>query len=230
MHGSLIQVVFYFFAALAVGSALMVISQNNPVRCVLFLVLTFFASSVLWLLAEAEFLALILVLVYVGAVMTLFLFVVMMLNIDNESKKGHSFRYLPTGFIIVSLLTGLLMSAIPVNTFKVSVETQTDAATNNALLTTVSSLEGASYNLETITSTQDVTPEQSTISNTEALGLVLYTDYFLPFELAAVILLVAIISAVTLVHRQLARSKRQNITQQIMTQRNDRVRLIKDMD
>ena len=111
MHELLNQVVFYVFAALAVGSALMVISENNPVRCVLFLVLTFFASSVLWILVEAEFLALILVLVYVGAVMTLFLFVVMMLNIDIESMKSHFIRYLPFGLIIVALLVGLLMVA-----------------------------------------------------------------------------------------------------------------------
>ncbi|HAT5042599.1 TPA: NADH-quinone oxidoreductase subunit J, partial [Legionella pneumophila] len=87
MHEWVIQAIFYVFALLTVLSAVMVISQNNPVRCVLFLVLTFFTSAVLWVLAEAEFLALILILVYVGAVMTLFLFVVMMLNIDIESMK-----------------------------------------------------------------------------------------------------------------------------------------------
>lgn len=87
MHEWVIQAIFYIFALLTVLSAVMVISQNNPVRCVLFLVLTFFTSAVLWILAEAEFLALILILVYVGAVMTLFLFVVMMLNIDIERDR-----------------------------------------------------------------------------------------------------------------------------------------------
>lgn len=209
MHELLIQIIFYIFAGLAIGSALMVISQNNPVRCVLFLVLTFFASSVLWILAEAEFLALILVLVYVGAVMTLFLFVVMMLNIDVESIKGHFIRYLPFGLIIVALLTGLLMVAIPRDAFKSNVETQS----------TPQIVAGNSQN------TINKSP-QSSISNTEALGLVLYTDYFLAFELAAVILLVAIVSAITLAHRGAVRSKRQDILQQIMTRREDRVKMV----
>lgn len=202
MHESLVHIIFYIFAILAITSALLVISQNNPVRCVLFLVLTFFASSVLWILVEAEFLALILVLVYVGAVMTLFLFVVMMLNIDVESIKSHLMRYLPFGLIIVALLTGLLMVSIPSNSFKSPVQVQSTITmdANNAVV--------------------------SAISNTEALGLVLYTDYFLAFELAAIILLVAIIAAITLVHRNATRSKKQNITKQIMTRSQDRVELV----
>lgn len=210
MHDLLIQVIFYIFAAIAVGSALMVISQNNPVRCVLFLVMTFFASSVLWLLVEAEFLALILVLVYVGAVMTLFLFVVMMLNIDIESMKSHFMRYLPFGLILVALLTGLLMVAIPNGSFKNSVDQQ-PAVEQSQLITSVD---------------DGVTTPQSAISNTEALGMVLYTDYFLAFELAAVILLVAIVAAITLVHRGATRSKKQNILKQLMTRSEDRVQLI----
>lgn len=213
MHDVLIQVIFYVFSALAIISALMVISQNNPVRCVLFLVATFFASSVLWLLAEAEFLALILVLVYVGAVMTLFLFVVMMLNIDVESMKGHFLRYLPFGLIIVALLTGLLMVAIPSDSFQKNVETQQSLQIENRLDNSISSL---------ITSSS----MPDTQSNTEALGMVLFTDYFLAFELAAVILLAAIVSAITLVHREPKRTKRQNITKQIMTRRSDRIELV----
>jgi NADH-quinone oxidoreductase subunit J len=189
----------------------MVISQNNPVRCVLFLVLTFFAMSVLWILAEAEFLALILVLVYVGAVMTLFLFVVMMLNIDVESIKGHFMRYLPFGLILVALLTGLLMVAIPRDSFKSNLETQT--------ITVQADGQAPDNPLSQF-------QKQTAVSNTEALGLVLYTDFFLAFELAAVILLVAIVSAITLVHRGAVRGKRQNITQQIMTRREDRVKLV----
>ncbi len=217
MHELLIQVIFYIFAALAVGSALMVISQNNPVRCVLFLVLTFFASAVLWILIEAEFLALILVLVYVGAVMTLFLFVVMMLNIDTESIKMHLIRYLPFGLILVALLTGLLLVAIPVDSFKSTVPTMhqdnnLSAATNSQLL-------------DVSTKDYPAKPEPH-VSNTEALGLVLYTDYLLAFELAAVILLVAIVSAITLVHRGAVRCKRQDIKKQIMTRSQDRVQLI----
>jgi len=213
MHELLIQTIFYIFAAIALGSALMVISQNNPVRCVLFLVLTFFASSVLWILAEAEFLALILVLVYVGAVMTLFLFVVMMLNIDVESMKGHFMRYLPFGLILVAFLTGLLMLVIPPGTFKSPVEIQQSSATAGAQLLNA-------------TPQTEAPSSQVAVSNTEALGMVLYTDYFLAFELAAIILLVAIISAITLVHRGAVRSKRQNIKQQIMTRSIDRVELI----
>lgn len=213
MHDSLIQFVFYVFAAIAVGSALMVITQNNPVRCVLFLVLTFFASAVLWMLAEAEFLALILVLVYVGAVMTLFLFVVMMLNIDTESIKGHIIRYLPFGLIFVALFTALLMSTISTDTFKSQVEVHPDTMIAGSQLIEANSESDASL-------------PQTAISNTEALGLVLYTDYFLAFELAAVILLVAIVSAITLVHRGAIRSKRQDIRQQIMTRSEDRVKLV----
>ena len=210
MHDLLIQVIFYIFAVMAVGSALMVITQNNPVRCVLFLVLTFFASSVLWILVEAEFLALILVLVYVGAVMTLFLFVVMMLNIDIESIKSHLMRYMPFGLIIVALLVGLLMVAVPGDSFKTGVQMQQ----NNAVVDQLQ--DGSNSSVK----------NEPSYSNTEALGMVLYTDYLLAFEIAAVILLVAIVSAITLVHRGPVRSKRQNVTQQIMTRSKDRVELI----
>ncbi|QRN02675.1 NADH-quinone oxidoreductase subunit J [Legionella sp. MW5194] len=211
MHELLIQIVFYVFAALAIFSALMVVTQNNPVRCVLFLVLTFFASAVLWILVSAEFLALILILVYVGAVMTLFLFVVMMLNIDIESMKSHFVRYLPFGLIIVAFLTGLLLIALPDNMFKAAVE-QTPVTT-----TVVDNFN--EYD-------EVVAQPAKTISNTEAIGRVLYTDYVFAFELAAVLLLVAIIAAITLAHRNIARSKRQSIVSQIMTERNDRIELI----
>lgn len=207
MHDLLVQIIFYVVAALTVASAFMVITQNNPVRCVLFLVFTFFTSSILWILAEAEFLALILVLVYVGAVMTLFLFVVMMLNIDVESMKSHLKRYLPFGLILVALLIGLLMVSIPEGTFKSNVETKQNTAALQQ---------------------QGITSEPISVeaSNTEALGMVLYTDYFLAFELAAVLLLVAIVSAITLVHRGARHSKRQDVKQQIMTRRSDRVELV----
>jgi len=190
MQEILPQVVFYVFAGLTVLSALMVITQNNPVRCILFLVFAFFCSAVLWLLVEAEFLALILVLVYVGAVMTLFLFVVMMLNIDIESMNKPKMRYLPVGIFIIALLTGLLLMVTPKGSF----------------------------------SLKEITP--SALSNTEALGMVLYTDYLLAFELASIILLVSIIAAITLVHRKPIRVKSQEITKQIMTRPKDRVKLV----
>lgn len=205
MNEQIIHIIFYIFALIAVGSSVMVISQNNPVRCVLFLVLTFFASAVLWLEAEAEFLSLILILVYVGAVMTLFLFVVMMLNIDVESMKGHFIRYLPIGLILVAFLTGLLMVAAPADLFKA---------------------KSASSTSTQLVAQQADSANKVAISNTESLGLVLYTDYLFAFELAAVILLVAIVAAITLAHRGAARSKRQDIVKQLMTRKEDRVQLV----
>lgn len=205
MNEQIIHIIFYIFALIAIGSSVMVISQNNPVRCVLFLVLTFFASAVLWLEAEAEFLSLILILVYVGAVMTLFLFVVMMLNIDVESMKGHFLRYLPIGLILVAFLTGLLMVAAPADLFKV----KSAASTSTQLV-----------------AQQADSSSKVVVSNTESLGLVLYTDYLFAFELAAVILLVAIVAAITLAHRGTARSKRQDIVKQLLTRKEDRVQLV----
>ncbi|MDF1756836.1 MAG: NADH-quinone oxidoreductase subunit J [Legionellaceae bacterium] len=210
MH-SLQQVLFYIFAGITAISGLLVITQNNPVRCVLFLVLAFISSSVLWLLAYAEFLALILVLVYVGAVMTLFLFVVMMLNIDVESVKKEMFKRAPFGLLFVALLVCLLYSALPKDFLNSSVET---LALNNTATTTV--LIGSDKVV-------------SKPSNTEKLGMVLYTDYLLAFELAAVILLAAIIAAITLAHRAPIRSKRQSVLKQIMTRPVDRVKLV-DME
>lgn len=211
MENFLLQGVFYFFSGLLVLSALLVITQNNPVRCVLFLVVSFIASAVLWILVHAEFLALILVLVYVGAVMTLFLFVVMMLNIDLESMKTHLMRYLPFGLILWALFIGLLIVAMPENQFQKGVE----------VLTATTQVTDDIY-LEGSAPLQSV-PE----SNTKGLGMVLYSDYVLAFEMAAMILLVAIIAAITLVHRGPIRSKRQAVVRQIMTRREDRVTLVK---
>lgn len=193
MHDLFVQIIFYAFAGLAIFSAFFVVAQDNPVRCALFLVLAFFASTVLWILLEAEFLALILILVYVGAVMTLFLFVVMILNIDIEVMKTKIWRYIPFGLLIVALLTGLLIIAL----------------TNNPITNSL---------------TKNTT---SIISNTEKLGMVLYTDYVLAFEIAATILLVAIIAAITLVHRGARKSKQQNVVTQISTNAKDRLEIVK---
>ena len=210
MNNILPLIVFYVFATVAVFSAVMVVTQNNPVRCVLFLVLTFFASAVLWMLQGAEFLSLILILVYVGAVMTLFLFVVMMLNIDVEVRKGHLIHYLPFGLIIVALLVGLLMIALPSKGFKTDISPSTMVG-------------NAGVSLSMGTQAKSLNPP---LSNTEQIGMVLYTDYILAFELAAMLLLVAIIAAVTLAQRHLIRSKRQDITKQLMTDSRDRIRLV----
>ncbi len=210
MHELLNQTIFYIFAVLTVFSAVMVITQNNPVRCALFLVFAFFCSAGLWLMADAEFLSLILVLVYVGAVMTLFLFVIMMLNIDVESMNTHVLRYLPFGLILVALLVSLLVIVIPAKQYDNAVESTPEMTT-----AITSSLFDSGMTT--------AKPQ----SNTLALGEILYTEYVFAFELAAAILLVAIIAAITLVHRAPIRSKRQNITDQIMTRRSDRVKLVK---
>jgi NADH-quinone oxidoreductase subunit J len=187
------QILFYCFAGLTVLAAVMIVTQSNPVRSVLFLVFGFFTSSVLWLLVDAEFLALILVLVYVGAVMTLFLFVVMMVNIDVESMQTKVLRYLPLGLLIVATLVGLLYITLPAS----------GVWTTNAPVA------------------------HSLLSDTRAIGMVLYTQYVLAFEMAAVILLVAIIAAVTLAHRTApSDAKRQNILDQLMVRREDRITLV----
>lgn len=193
MHLLFQQVVFYGFAAMVIVAGLMVVTLNNPVRCALFLVLVFVASAVIWILAQAEFLALILVLVYVGAVMTLFLFVVMMLNVEVTSLKSHFAKYLPFGLLVVAVFVALTLVAIEPQHF-----TQATLTVNATALT-----------------------------NTQQLGMVLYTQYVWAFEIAAVILLVAIIAAITLAHRTVKRSKTQDIRHQIMTRRQDRVELIK---
>lgn len=211
MHEMLPQIIFYVFAGLTILSAFLVITQNNPVRCVLFLVLAFLTSAVLWMLVHAEFLAFILVLVYVGAVMTLFLFVVMMLNIDVESMKSLFIRYLPFGLTMVALLVGLLLAGTPKGAFNTAVEVSVTAAKTRA----------NEY------SPDELVKKPVAVSNSEALGLVLYTDYVYAFELAAVILLVAIVAAISLVHRRSIRSKQQNILDQLMTTKEGRLKLVK---
>lgn len=186
--------IFVLFTSISIFAAVMAVVQNHPVRSVLFLVLTFFSMSVLWLLLQAEFLSLILVLVYVGAVMTLFLFVVMMLHVDVEAFKSHLLRLLPLGIFIVGGLSALFLIAI----------SKFDWVHNAAVLNQ-SSLQ---------------------ISNTEEIGLVLYTKYIYPFEIAAVLLLVAMVASITLVHRTIVRSKRQDIRSQIMTNAKDRIELV----
>lgn len=217
MHAFWNEAVFYIFAALAVISAVLVVMQSNPVRCVLSLVVTFFASSVLWLLQDAEFLSLILVLVYVGAVMTLFLFVVMMLNVDIEMGKTRFSKYLPLGFILVALILGLLVLAVPGNLFK-PLQTAPSAAQllNPAPVSTISRQASSKA------------PKALKMSNTAQIGEVLYTDYVLAFEMAAALLLVAIVASITLTHRAAARSKskQQDILKQLMTRRDERVSLV----
>ena len=186
---------FYFFSAVLIGAALGVIFSRNPVHAVLFLVLTFFQSSVLWLLAEAEFLAIVLVLVYVGAVMVLFLFVVMMLDIDIERVQGGLTKYAPFAFLIAVLMVIELIQVI-------WLRGRTDAPD------------------------MGFKPTPEGYSNTEALGSVLYTQHVYAFEIAAVILLLAIVAAITLTMRRRPGLKLQNIAEQVAVKREDRVRLV----
>ncbi|HEY5638091.1 MAG TPA: NADH-quinone oxidoreductase subunit J [Burkholderiales bacterium] len=185
--------VFYIFAVILIGAAVRVITARNPVHAALALVLAFFTAAALWMLLRAEFLAITLVLVYVGAVMVLFLFVVMMLDINLEQMREGFWQYLPIGAVV-----GILMAA--------------------EMVLLLVSRYGA-------LSTRPADPVPGA-SNTLALGRVLYTDYVYAFEIAAVILLVAIIAAIALTLRRRKDSRRQDPSAQVRVRRADRVRIV----
>jgi len=187
--------VFYMFAAIAILSSISVITMRNPVHAVLFLVLAFVSSAGIWLLLEAEFLAITLVLVYVGAVMVLFLFVVMMLDINIAKLREGFWRWFPFG-LTIALVMVIQMVAVVGN--RPGVETTGVAITKHA----------------------------ANHSNTKELGRVIYTDYVYPFELAAVILLVAIVAAIALTLRHRKDAKSQDATQQIRVKKADRIRVV----
>jgi NADH-quinone oxidoreductase subunit J len=191
------ELVFYAFAAVMVLAAAMVITVRNPVYAVLFLILTFFSAAAIWMLLEAEFLAIILVVVYVGAVMVLFLFVVMMLDINLTPLKEGFIRYLPVAVIVaVAMAAELLMVIWSKGRFGVDVFPVPP-------------------------------PNPAGYSNTRALGELLYTNYLLPFEVAGVILLVAIIAAIALTLRKRTGIKTQDPARQVRTRRDESVRLVK---
>jgi NADH-quinone oxidoreductase subunit J len=190
------HIIFYCFAAMLIFAATMVITVRNPVRAALFLVLAFFTSSGIWLLLEAEFLALTLVLVYVGAVMVLFLFVVMMLDINLSSLQEGFTRYLPLGILVAALIT-IEMLAV---------------------------LGAAHFGLDIVPAPA---PQPDDYSNTKAIGLLLYTTYVYPFEIASVILTVAIVAAITLTLRESKSRKGQVVSEQIKVRAEDRVRIVK---
>ena len=187
------DVVFYLFAAILVFAALMVITVRNPVHAALWLVLSFFTAAAIWLLLGAEFLAIVLVLVYVGAVMVLFLFVIMMLDINYDELRRHFRSYLPVGAAVGALV--LLEMCLVILAGASAAGTPSAAAPSG--------------------------------SNTEALGRLLYVDYVYPFELAAVLLLVAIVAAIALTHRKRRETKSQDPGEQVKVRREDRVRLIR---
>ncbi len=187
---------FYVFAVVLLLSATMVITRRNPVHAVLFLVLAFFNSAGLWLLMEAEFLAIILVLVYVGAVMVLFIFVVLMLDINIAKMRAGFIRYLPVGVLVAAVMVVQMVLVVG----------------------------GDSFGLAQVPAP---VPKPADYSNTAELGSLLYTTYMYPFEIAAVILLVAIIAAIGLTLRRRPGTKYQNPSRQVSIRRADRIRVVK---
>ena len=184
--------IFYLFAAIMVFAGLRVITTRNPVQAALWLVLAFFTAAALWLLLQAEFLAIVLVLVYVGAVMVLFLFVVMMLDVNFDTLRQNFRSYVPLG-VAVGILVLLEM----------------------AFVITVSAIGETS-----------ALPPPPAGSNTRALGRLIYVDYVYPFEIAAVVLLVAIVAAIALTHRKRKATKYQDPGRQVKVRREDRVRIV----
>jgi len=189
------DIIFYFFATVLVASALGVITARNPVHAALLLVLAFFTCAGLWLLLEAEFLAITLVLVYVGAVMVLFLFVVMMLDINLERLREGFWRWFPFGALLA-----LVMAA------------------EMAIV-----LMGKQFSLDQMPAPP---ARAADYSNTKELGRLIYTEYVYAFELAAVILLVAIVAAIALTLRHRTGTKFLDPAQQVAVKRADRVRIV----
>ncbi len=189
-------ILFYVFAIVLVGAALGVIVSRNPVHSALALVLCFVTSAAIWLLIQAEFLAIVLVLVYVGAVMVLFLFVVMMLDINTEELRRGFTRYAWLGWITAAVVIVEIVGVVTAKSLGVDV-------------------------------TRGAAPLPPNYSNTQELGQVLYTQYAYPFELAAVLLLVAIVAAISLTMRRRSGLKAQNISNQVNTRSGDRLRVVK---
>ncbi len=192
----LVEVLFWIFASVLAVSALAMITVNNPVHSALLLVLCFFTSAAIWLLIEAEFLAVVLILVYVGAVMVLFLFVVMMLDINIEQVRARVTRYALFGGVVAGVVVFEIVSVVWTRSLGVDVTTGAQA-------------------------------QPATYSNTAELGKLLYTEYVYPFELAAVLLLIAIVAAISLTMRKRAGLKQQNVSMQVAVRREDRVRIVK---
>ena len=189
-------VCFYAFAAVTVIAALSVITLRNSVHAVLALVLTFFSTACIWMLAEAEFLAIALIVVYVGAVMVLFLFVVMMLDIDQEKLREGFVKFLPIGLAVAVVMLVEMLGLIGVRAMHAE--------------------------------TMGVNPATAAgMSNTAWLGTALYTDYLLPFEVAALILTVGVIAAVALTLRQRTSVRHQQASEQVAVNARDRVRIVK---
>ena len=188
---------FYAFAALLLFAAFRVITARNPVHAALYLVLAFFQAAAIWILLKAEFLAIALVLVYVGAVMVLFLFVVMMLDINLDGVRQGFWKHFPVAGTVGAIIA-LEMSYVLMGGFREPPKAASAAGQIGAQ-----------------------------VSNTKELGKVLYSEYLYPLEIAAVILLVAIIAAIALTLRERKDSKSQNPSEQVRVKRADRVTLVK---
>ena len=189
---------FYAFSAVLLFAAFRVITARNPVHAALFLVLSFFQAAMIWMLLKAEFLAITLVLVYVGAVMVLFLFVVMMMDINGESIRQGFWKHFPSA-AVVGVLIALEMAAVLMGGFRVSEEPQVAAVPGQAV---------------------------AQLSNTRELGKVLYTEYVYPLEIAAAILLVAMIAAIALTLRQRKDSKFVSPSDQVRVKSRDRLTVL----
>jgi NADH-quinone oxidoreductase subunit J len=189
---------FYLFSALLLFAAFRVITARNPVYAALFLVLAFFQASAIWLLLKAEFLAITLVLVYVGAVMVLFLFVVMMLDVDVDALRAGFWKHFPLA-AIMGVVIALEMAAVLMGGFRMGEERPMAAGAQAA----------------------------AQVSNTKELGKLLYSQYLYPLEVAAVILLVAIIAAIALTLRKRKDSKYTDPSQQVRVHARDRLHVIK---
>ena len=187
---------FYLFSAVMLFAALRVITSRNPVHAALYLVLAFFQASGIWMLLKAEFLSITLVLVYVGAVMVLFLFVVMMIDINLDALKKDFWKHFPLAAFIGAVLA-LELASVLMGGFRSS-QIAVDSAVSGA-----------------------------PVSNTRDLGVLLYTEYLYPFEIAAVILLVAIVSAIALTMRERKDTKAQDPGEQVKVKAADRLRMVK---
>ena len=187
--------VFYAFAAILVLAALRVVTSRNPVHAALWLVLSFFSAAGVWMLLQAEFLAIVLVLVYVGAVMVLFLFVVMMLDVNFDKMRERFRSYVPVG-ATVGILILVEMALVLIGGYMAPRAVVAPA------------------------------PAAAGFSNTRMLGMQIYTDYAYPFEIAGVILLVAIVAAIALTHRQRRETRYQNPAEQVKVRAGDRLRIL----
>ena len=189
-----ITVLFYFFSAVLLGSAFAVITARSTVHSALFLVLAFFTAACIWMLLRAEFLAIVLVLVYVGAVMVLFLFVVMMLDINQDGLREGFWKHLPLAGLIGAVIA-FEMALVLMRGFRVKAP------------------EPSASELE--------------IGNTKLLGIEIYTEYLYPLQIAAVLLLVAIVAAIALTLRERKQSRHMSASEQVRAKKADRVRLVK---